>query len=618
MKDGFKDNKVLKGSAKQHIRRPMNAFMIFSKRHRALVHQRHPNSDNRTVSKILGEWWYSLGHEEKQKYHDLAFQVKEAHFKRHPDWKWCSRGGAQQSSLMANGSEMPDKKLLKANIKKSKSVSDDTDKPNGVTEEFSITSSASDIEEDEEGPTDMVIDLKCKESVAEDESSEEPSADTQQKPSVRFSSPISMSIDSSPKITESVATPKPIRSHSLNSPPNSAKQFSGLTAFQPKGAVFKDVGPVSSSPVVTTMSDLSDSQIDSNSGVVQKLSRGSAPSPLMIPVMTTSGVMSGLSPQSGLLTGSPSVVVTTSASAHLKQTNSSLTFMTKYKNMVKTPTSPQTLMGLTGAAQQRSPVIVAQSQASQPQKASVDPLTANAGTNAPQTHCEPQFYTTVMNFKSGSLSMTTPPTPVVIPTVKIEPPPISPNTSPTEDKSKIANGEGKFVLAPTPAQLGKARKKSPNESSKDSTEGKDSSDRDAMDRVLEEVNFEQQFAELPEFKPHQRSLLNTASAGTPTTPIPISPSMTAAFVSSYRKRQRNNHSSQASNTSNPVAPRTPETLKTPDTASSGNTFFGPTFNLGEALASTNNEIDAANSPRTPAGMTLSASDCNRFQLLSQS
>ncbi|KAM9384130.1 protein capicua homolog isoform 2-T2 [Pholidichthys leucotaenia] len=76
---------------KDHIRRPMNAFMIFSKRHRALVHQRHPNQDNRTVSKILGEWWYALGHNEKQQYHDLAFQVKEAHFRAHPDWKWCNK-----------------------------------------------------------------------------------------------------------------------------------------------------------------------------------------------------------------------------------------------------------------------------------------------------------------------------------------------------------------------------------------------------------------------------------------------------------------------------------------------------------------------------------------------
>lgn len=53
----------------------MNAFMIFSKRHRPLVHQKHPNQDNRTVSKILGEWWYALGAKEKQKYHELAHQV---------------------------------------------------------------------------------------------------------------------------------------------------------------------------------------------------------------------------------------------------------------------------------------------------------------------------------------------------------------------------------------------------------------------------------------------------------------------------------------------------------------------------------------------------------------
>lgn len=60
------------------IRRPMNAFMIFSKRHRALVHQKHPNQDNRTVSKILGEWWYALKPEEKQKYHELASEVSHS------------------------------------------------------------------------------------------------------------------------------------------------------------------------------------------------------------------------------------------------------------------------------------------------------------------------------------------------------------------------------------------------------------------------------------------------------------------------------------------------------------------------------------------------------------
>lgn len=81
----------------------MNAFMIFSKRHRAVVHQRHPNQDNRTVSKILGEWWYALGPEEKQKYHDLASEVKEAHFKAYPDWKWCSKDRRKSSTTSFKG-----------------------------------------------------------------------------------------------------------------------------------------------------------------------------------------------------------------------------------------------------------------------------------------------------------------------------------------------------------------------------------------------------------------------------------------------------------------------------------------------------------------------------------
>jgi hypothetical protein len=87
------------GSGKREkIRRPMNAFMIFSKRHRPLVHQQHPNQDNRTVSKILGEWWYSLSPAGKKKYQDLANQVKDAHFKAHPEWKWCTKERRKSST----------------------------------------------------------------------------------------------------------------------------------------------------------------------------------------------------------------------------------------------------------------------------------------------------------------------------------------------------------------------------------------------------------------------------------------------------------------------------------------------------------------------------------------
>ena len=47
---------------------------------------------------ILGEWWYSLKTQEKQKYHELASEVKEAHSKAFPEWKWCSKDKRKSSS----------------------------------------------------------------------------------------------------------------------------------------------------------------------------------------------------------------------------------------------------------------------------------------------------------------------------------------------------------------------------------------------------------------------------------------------------------------------------------------------------------------------------------------
>ena len=35
-------------------RRPMNAFLLFCKRHRAIVKEKHPHLENRLISKILG------------------------------------------------------------------------------------------------------------------------------------------------------------------------------------------------------------------------------------------------------------------------------------------------------------------------------------------------------------------------------------------------------------------------------------------------------------------------------------------------------------------------------------------------------------------------------------
>ncbi|GBP50314.1 HMG box transcription factor BBX [Eumeta japonica] len=74
--------------AAQHARRPMNAFLIFCKRHRAVVRDKHPNLENRSITKILGEWWAHLDDRDKRVYTDLAKQYKDAFFDANPDFKW--------------------------------------------------------------------------------------------------------------------------------------------------------------------------------------------------------------------------------------------------------------------------------------------------------------------------------------------------------------------------------------------------------------------------------------------------------------------------------------------------------------------------------------------------
>ncbi|EAT36779.1 AAEL011161-PA [Aedes aegypti] len=71
-----------------HARRPMNAFLIFCKRHRTIVRDRHPNLENRSITKILGDWWANLDKDQKASYTNLAKQYKDAFFTAHPDFKW--------------------------------------------------------------------------------------------------------------------------------------------------------------------------------------------------------------------------------------------------------------------------------------------------------------------------------------------------------------------------------------------------------------------------------------------------------------------------------------------------------------------------------------------------
>ncbi|XP_017119406.1 probable serine/threonine-protein kinase yakA [Drosophila elegans] len=71
-----------------HARRPMNAFLIFCKRHRGIVKERYKTLENRAITKILGDWWAALDEQEKHCFTDLAQQNKDAFFNANPNFKW--------------------------------------------------------------------------------------------------------------------------------------------------------------------------------------------------------------------------------------------------------------------------------------------------------------------------------------------------------------------------------------------------------------------------------------------------------------------------------------------------------------------------------------------------
>lgn len=107
-KCGKKSNCTAVADQPPKVRRPMNAFMLFAKRHRCVVREHYPNFDNRTISKILSEWWYALLPDCKQKYKDLAEEIKAEHYRVHPtfEWKTASPKAVDRNSYGADADAM--------------------------------------------------------------------------------------------------------------------------------------------------------------------------------------------------------------------------------------------------------------------------------------------------------------------------------------------------------------------------------------------------------------------------------------------------------------------------------------------------------------------------------
>ncbi|XP_055524534.1 transcription factor SOX-10 [Wyeomyia smithii] len=76
---------------KNHIKRPMNAFMVWAQAARREMSKQEPKLQNSEISKDLGKMWKNLAPDDKKPFIEQAEKLRMTHKSQHPDYKYQPR-----------------------------------------------------------------------------------------------------------------------------------------------------------------------------------------------------------------------------------------------------------------------------------------------------------------------------------------------------------------------------------------------------------------------------------------------------------------------------------------------------------------------------------------------